>query len=62
MKLDLPLCLFNRHAPRRSRVKWDGLHFVGSCRFCSKPVRRLDKGRWVKDWMDEAAPKNQTED
>lgn len=52
MKLDLPLCLFNRHAPRRSRVKWDGLNFVGACRFCKKPIRRMDKGRWIKDEME----------
>ncbi|NOW44772.1 hypothetical protein FHW96_000918 [Novosphingobium sp. SG751A] len=52
MKLDLPLCLFNRHAPRRSRVKWDGLNFVGACRFCKKPIRRMDKGRWVQDQME----------
>ncbi|MBN9146188.1 MULTISPECIES: hypothetical protein [unclassified Novosphingobium] len=52
MKLDLPLCLFNRHAPRRSRVKWDGLNFVGHCRFCEKPIRRMDKGRWVRDQIE----------
>jgi hypothetical protein len=61
MKLALPLCLFNRHSPRRNRVKWDGLHFVGPCRFCDKPVRRLDKGRWVKDWMEEAPAQKPSE-
>ncbi|HZU63652.1 MAG TPA: hypothetical protein VFF98_08210 [Novosphingobium sp.] len=51
MALRLPLCLFNRHAPDRNRVKWDGLHFIGKCRFCGKPIRRRDKGRWEKDWL-----------
>jgi hypothetical protein len=35
MKLaDIPLCLFGMHTPRRTKVKWDGLHFVGACRHC----------------------------
>ena len=55
MTFRLPLCLFNRHAPNRNRVKWDGLHFVSTCRYCSKPVRRLDKGRWRADWMQNSA-------
>lgn len=49
VKFNLPLCLFDRHVPRRSRVKWDGLNFVGPCRYCKQPIRRLDNGRWVKD-------------
>lgn len=61
MKLELPLCLFNRHAPKRHRVKWDGLHFVGTCRFCHKPVRRMEKGHWVKDWMETEAPAKSAE-
>ncbi len=51
MNLLFPLCWFNRHSPKRSRVKWDGLNFVGICRNCKKPIRRRDKGRWEKEWM-----------
>ena len=49
MDLRLPLCLFNRHSPRRSRVKWDGLNFVGYCRFCGKRIRKYDDKVWQKD-------------
>mgnify|MGYP007091127973 CR=1 FL=1 len=42
-------CLFNRHMPRRSKVKWDGLNFVGPCRFCGTPIRKLDDKKWRKD-------------
>jgi len=47
----LSLCLINRHAPKRHRVKWDGLHFVGTCRHCHKAIRRQDQGGWRADWM-----------
>ena len=49
MALRLPLCLFNRHSPRRSKVKWDGLNFVGSCRFCDAPIRKVNDKVWRKD-------------
>jgi hypothetical protein len=52
MALRLPLCLFNRHAPTRNRVKWDGLNFVGTCRFCKKAIRKQHHGSWRKDWME----------
>jgi hypothetical protein len=51
MALRLPLCLFNRHAPSRHRVKWDGLNFVGSCRYCKRQIRKEARGGWRKDWM-----------
>lgn len=51
MILRLPLCLFNRHAPVRTRVKWDGWTFVGRCRFCKRVVRKEHRGKWRKDWM-----------
>ena len=49
MALRLPLCLFNRHAPRRNKVRWDGLNFVGTCRFCSKPIRKVNEKIWRRD-------------
>lgn len=52
MALRLPLCLFNRHAPTRNRVKWDGLNFVGTCRFCKRTIRKQHHGGWHKDWME----------
>lgn len=51
MKIRFPLCLFNRHAPQRNRVKWDGLNFVGHCRFCKRDIRKKHYGSWHKDWL-----------
>jgi len=53
MRLPFGLCLFNRHHPTRNRVKWDGFNFVGTCRHCGKPIRRLEHGGWRKEWMDQ---------
>jgi hypothetical protein len=52
MRLHLPLRPFNRHVPRRDRAKWDGLNFVSSCRFCKASIRRLEQGRWKRDWLE----------
>ena len=52
MRLRLPLCWFNRHVPNRNRAKWDGLHFISTCRFCGARIRRREHGHWEKDWMD----------
>jgi hypothetical protein len=54
MALNLPLCIFNRHTPNRHRVKWDGLNFVGTCRFCKSPIRKIDRRGWRKEWMSDA--------
>jgi len=56
MALRLPLCLFNRHAPYRHRVKWDGLNFVGICRFCKRPIRKRERGSWNREWMTQDSP------
>jgi hypothetical protein len=58
MTLRVPLCLFNRHAPLRHRVKWDGLNFVGKCRFCKRPIRKQDHGAWRKEWMEPGKPQH----
>ena len=52
MRIRLPLCLFNRHAPVRNRAKWDGLSFVSTCKWCDTRIRRNPDGRWMKDWVD----------
>lgn len=57
MALRLPLCLFNRHAPHRNRVKWDGLNFVGPCRYCKRAIRKEHHGSWRKDWLMESGGK-----
>lgn len=49
-KPEFPLCWFNRHTPIRDRAKWDGTHFVSTCRFCGSGIRRRSAGRWLKDW------------
>jgi hypothetical protein len=40
------LCMLNRHRPKRSAVEWDGRTFVGTCRNCNAPIRRLERGGW----------------
>ncbi|WP_343613193.1 hypothetical protein [Novosphingobium sp.] len=41
-------CYFGRHTPRRSHMKWDGAHFVSTCRFCkSSIIKRRHRG-WQK--------------
>jgi len=39
-------CLFNRHRPVRSEVRWNGTHYVASCQSCGRPVTRLTHGGW----------------
>lgn len=50
----LPLCLFNRHAPYRQFVKWDGLNFVGQCKHCGEAIRRKEHRVWLKEWREDA--------
>lgn len=52
----IPRCMFNRHAPRRSQARWDGLNFVSTCKHCDKPIRRVEHGVWKLEWMDGAEP------
>lgn len=54
MKLAIPLCWIGKHSPNRNRVKWDGISFAGRCRHCGAPLRRREKGGWVKDWTETA--------
>ena len=49
MALRLPLCVFNRHSPRRSKVRWDGLNYVGRCRYCGQTIRKIDDKVWRKE-------------
>ena len=53
MRAILPLCLFNRHVPRRNRARWDGLSFISTCRWCNARIRRDPDGRWMQDWVDQ---------
>jgi hypothetical protein len=54
MPLPALRCLFNRHVPRRSAAKWDGLDFVGTCRHCGARIRRKAHKTWLREWMEEA--------
>ena len=49
------LCWLNRHAPDRKQASWDGENYVGTCRKCSKPIRRFRKGVWKFDRTDQQA-------
>jgi hypothetical protein len=48
----MPLCLLNRHQVDRSRVRWDGRSFVGTCRHCGARVRRKEHKLWQRDAAD----------
>jgi hypothetical protein len=50
-KFYLPLCLFNRHWPRRDLAKWDGYNYTSSCTICRSKIRRRSSGVWLRDWM-----------
>lgn len=45
-----PLCWFNRHVPDRDAVHWDSHHYIGTCRRCGAPIRRLERKQWRKEW------------
>jgi hypothetical protein len=42
-------CPFNRHTPRKRSTRWDGGVYVGRCRHCGSPIRRLTHTRWIRD-------------
>lgn len=44
----LPFCLFNRHRPDPSTVRWDGVRHVGQCRDCGRVVRNSSRGYWKR--------------
>jgi hypothetical protein len=46
----IPLCWFDRHAPDRDAVEWDGYDYVGNCRHCRTTIRRRGRKDWKKDW------------
>jgi len=48
-------CYFGRHTPRRSHMKWDGAHFVSTCRFCKSPIVKRRHRGWQKI-EDESQP------
>lgn len=40
------LCAFNRHSPVRRKVHWDGMQYIGNCRRCGTPIKRLSRKSW----------------
>ncbi|WP_144039887.1 hypothetical protein [Novosphingobium sp. TH158] len=51
----LSFCWLNRHTPTRDRARWDGTHFISTCRNCGKPIRRVTSKVWRKEWMPEGS-------
>jgi rRNA maturation protein Nop10 len=51
LRIYLPLCWFNRHAPKRRTAKKDRDTFVAKCRFCGEKVRRMAPGKWKLDTL-----------
>lgn len=43
------LCIFDKHAPKRSRTDWDGVSYVGRCRHCNARIRRISPHKWKSD-------------
>ncbi|MGB3469202.1 MAG: hypothetical protein WBA51_00085 [Erythrobacter sp.] len=39
-------CLIGKHDPKRRAVHWDGQDYVGHCRHCEKPIRRVAHRSW----------------
>lgn len=42
-------CLPGRHDPKRRAVLHDGQDYVGKCRHCGKPIRRVSHRKWRLD-------------
>lgn len=41
-------CLVNHHRPVRGEVVWNGVAYVGKCKYCGTHIRRLENGGWRK--------------
>jgi hypothetical protein len=41
-------CLFGRHRPDRSNVRYDGEVFRGHCKYCGVKLVRLESG-WARE-------------
>lgn len=52
MRFRIPLCLMNRHEPNRDASWWDGKNFVSHCLDCGERIRRKNRKRWHKDWLE----------
>jgi hypothetical protein len=48
MKMVKLLCAFNRHRPGAG-VTWDGETFIGGCRHCERPIKRVARRKWRFD-------------
>jgi hypothetical protein len=48
-------CWLNRHTPADRTAKWDGEHYYGTCGKCGRRIRRLRKGVWKRDWLNDDA-------
>lgn len=44
--LQTMFCRFNRHAPDRDSVHWDGTHYAAICSLCSRTIRRHAHRVW----------------
>lgn len=42
-------CQFFKHRPVRNKVRNTDMGYVGRCRRCGSPIRRVRKGEWIKD-------------
>jgi hypothetical protein len=58
MALSIPLCLFNRHRPKRGTVAWDGDGYAGRCRHCGVDIVRRSRRLWRRA---DTAPKNSSD-
>lgn len=54
MQVERLLCLMNRHRPVRDKIEWNGLTYVGVCKYCGSDILRLDKGGWRRRKLTKA--------
>lgn len=47
MSLMSPInCYLGRHEPKRRKVRWNGLTYVGECKYCGKEIERVSHRNW----------------
>ena len=42
------ICYLGRHQPKRREVHWDGLSYIGKCKYCGKDIERVAHRNWRK--------------
>jgi hypothetical protein len=47
MSLMSPIqCYLGKHEPDRRKARWNGLTYVGECKYCGKGIERVSHRNW----------------